>query len=165
MEAEYATSINIHAPMEPMNATAEFKGDILHIYSGNQFATRSGAIAAGAAGIDPKFVVMHQMWLGGGFGRRLDADMMVPAVQAAKAIGRPVKVIYSRENDMTMDFSRPLTYQKVKAGLDADGRLIALRSSPWRPTSARRCIPTTSAPRSRVRRCGACRWRCSRRRR
>jgi isoquinoline 1-oxidoreductase len=51
-----------------MNATAEFKGDILHIYSGNQFATRSGAIAAGAAGIDPKFVVMHQMWLGGGFG-------------------------------------------------------------------------------------------------
>ncbi|MGY4449350.1 CO/xanthine dehydrogenase Mo-binding subunit [Bradyrhizobium sp. i1.3.1] len=115
LEAEYTTSINIHAPMEPMNATAEFKGDILHIYSGNQFATRSGAIAAGAAGIDPKFVVMHQMWLGGGFGRRLDADMMVPAVQAAKAIGKPVKVIYTRENDMTMDFSRPLTYQKVKA--------------------------------------------------
>jgi CO/xanthine dehydrogenase Mo-binding subunit len=112
--------------MEPMNATAEFKGDILHIYSGNQFATRSGAIAAGAAGIDPKFVVMHQMWLGGGFGRRLDADMMVPAVQAAKAIGKPVKVIYTRENDMTMDFSRPLTYQKVKAGVDGDGKLVAL---------------------------------------
>jgi isoquinoline 1-oxidoreductase beta subunit len=126
LEAEYTTSINIHAPLEPMNATAEFKGDILHIYSGNQFATRSGAIAAGAAGIDPKFVVMHQMWLGGGFGRRLDADMMVPAVQAAKAVGKPVKVIYSRENDMTMDYSRPLTFQKVKAGLDGDGKLIAL---------------------------------------
>ena len=126
VEAEYTTSINIHAPLEPMNATAEFKGDILHIYSGNQFATRSGAIAAGAAGIDPKFVVMHQMWLGGGFGRRLDADMMVPAVQAAKAVGKPVKVIYSRENDMTMDYSRPLTFQKVKAGLDGDGKLIAL---------------------------------------
>jgi isoquinoline 1-oxidoreductase subunit beta len=126
MEAEYTTSINIHAPMEPMNATAELKGDIWHIYSGNQFATRSGAIAAGAAGVDPKFVVMHQMWLGGGFGRRLDADMMVPAVQAAKAVGKPVKVIYSRENDMTMDFSRPLTFQKIKAGLDGDGKLIAL---------------------------------------
>ncbi|CAN7587791.1 molybdopterin-dependent oxidoreductase [Bradyrhizobium sp. LjRoot220] len=126
LEAEYTTSINIHAPLEPMNATAEFKGDILHIYSGNQFATRSGAIAAGAAGIDPKFVVMHQMWLGGGFGRRLDADMMVPAVQAAKAVGKPVKVIYTRENDMTMDYSRPLTFQKVKAGLDGDGKLIAL---------------------------------------
>ncbi|BBB95585.1 MULTISPECIES: xanthine dehydrogenase family protein molybdopterin-binding subunit [Bradyrhizobium] len=126
LEAEYTTNINIHAPMEPMNATAEFKGDILHIYSGNQFATRSGAIAAGAAGIDPKFVVMHQMWLGGGFGRRLDADMMVPAVQAAKAVGKPVKVIYSRENDMTMDFSRPLTCQKIKAGMDGDGKIVAL---------------------------------------
>ena len=126
IEAEYTTNINIHAPMEPMNATAQLQGDIWHIYSGNQFATRSGAIAAGAAGVDPKFVVMHQMWLGGGFGRRLDADMMVPAVQAAKAVGKPVKVIYSRENDMTMDFSRPLTFQKVKAGLDGDGKLIAL---------------------------------------
>jgi isoquinoline 1-oxidoreductase beta subunit len=126
MEAEYTTSINIHAPLEPMNATAQLQDDIWHIYSGNQFATRSGAIAAGAAGVDPKFVVMHQMWLGGGFGRRLDADMMVPAVQAAKAVGKPVKVIYSRENDMTMDYSRPLTFQKVKAGLDADGKLIAL---------------------------------------
>src|SRR5712672_4721186 len=56
IEAEYTTSINIHAPLEPMNATAELKGDIWHIYSGNQFATRSGAIAAGAAGVDPKFV-------------------------------------------------------------------------------------------------------------
>ncbi|HEV7408855.1 MAG TPA: molybdopterin cofactor-binding domain-containing protein, partial [Bradyrhizobium sp.] len=126
MEAEYTTNINIHAPLEPMNATAQLQGDIWHIYSGNQFATRSGAIAAGAAGVDPKFVVMHQLWLGGGFGRRLDADMMVPAVQAAKAVGKPVKVIYSRENDMTMDFSRPLTFQKVKAGLDGDGKLIAL---------------------------------------
>jgi len=126
MEAEYTTNINIHAPMEPMNATAQLQGDIWHIYTGNQFATRSGAIAAGAAGVDPKFVVMHQMYLGGGFGRRLDADMTVPAVQAAKAVGRPVKVIYSRENDMTMDFSRPLTLQTVKAGVDADGRLIAL---------------------------------------
>ncbi|TGN73608.1 xanthine dehydrogenase family protein molybdopterin-binding subunit [Bradyrhizobium yuanmingense] len=147
VEAEYTTSINIHAPLEPMNATAEFKGDILHIYSGNQFATRSGAIAAGAAGIDPKFVVMHQMWLGGGFGRRLDADMMIPAVQAAKAVGKPVKVIYSRENDMTMDFSRPLTYQKVKAGVDGDGKLIAISHdvvSAW-PT-ARWGIPDFLTP-------------------
>src|ERR1700680_693883 len=88
MEAEYTTNINIHAPMEPMNATAQLQGDIWHIYSGNQFATRSGAIAAGAAGVDPKFVVMHQMWLGGGFGRRLDADMMVPAGEGAHAAGK-----------------------------------------------------------------------------
>jgi CO/xanthine dehydrogenase Mo-binding subunit len=60
LEAEYTTSINIHAPLEPMTATAEKQGDIWHVYTGNQFATRSGAIAAGAAGVDPKFVVMHQ---------------------------------------------------------------------------------------------------------
>ncbi|MEW6766558.1 MAG: molybdopterin cofactor-binding domain-containing protein [Pseudomonadota bacterium] len=125
MEAEYTTNINIHAPMEPMNATAELKGDIWHVYTGNQFATRSGAIAAGALGVDPKFIVMHQAWLGGGFGRRLDGDMLIPTVLAAKAVGKPVKVIYSREDDMTMDFSRPLTFQKIKAGLDGNGKLVA----------------------------------------
>jgi isoquinoline 1-oxidoreductase len=125
MEQEYTTNINIHAPMEPMNATAELKGDIWHVYTGNQFATRSGGIAAGALGVDPKFIVMHQAWLGGGFGRRLDGDMLIPAVLAAKAVGKPVKVIYSREDDMTMDFSRPLTFQKIKAGLDDSGKLVA----------------------------------------
>jgi CO/xanthine dehydrogenase Mo-binding subunit len=126
LEAEYTTSINIHAPLEPMNATAQLQGDIWHVYTGNQFATRTGAIAAAAAGVDPKHLVLHQAWLGGGFGRRLDADMTVPAVQAAKAVGRPVKVIYSREDDMTMDFSRPLTFQKIRAGLDGDGKLVAM---------------------------------------
>ncbi|OQW59197.1 MAG: aldehyde dehydrogenase [Proteobacteria bacterium SG_bin9] len=126
MEAEYTTSINIHAPMEPMNATAQKQGDIWHLYTGNQFATRTGAIAAGAVGVDPKYIVMHQQWLGGGFGRRLDSDMVIPAIVAASAVGKPVKVIYSREDDMTMDFSRPLTFQKIKAGLDADGKLVAM---------------------------------------
>jgi CO/xanthine dehydrogenase Mo-binding subunit len=126
LEAEYTTEINIHAPLEPMNATAQLQGDIWHVYTGNQFATRTGAIAAAAAGVDPKHLVLHQAWLGGGFGRRLDADMTVPAVQAAKAVGRPVKVIYSREDDMTMDFSRPLTFQKIRAGLDGDGKLVAM---------------------------------------
>ena len=126
VEAEYTTNINIHCPLEPMNATAEFKDGILHLYSGNQFMTRSTAIAAGAAGIDPKNVVIHQFWIGGGFGRRLDSDMMVPATLAAQAVGKPVKVIYSRENDITMDFSRPLTYQKMRAGVDDQGRIVAI---------------------------------------
>src|ERR1700704_96690 len=90
MEAEYSTNINIHAPLEPMNATAQQQGDTWHIYTGNQFATRTGAIAAAALGVDPKAVVMHQAWLGGGFGRRLDADMVIPAAVAAKAVGKPV---------------------------------------------------------------------------
>ena len=65
--------------------------------------------------------------MGGGFGRRLDADMVVPAVLASKAVGKPVKLIYAREDDMAMDFTRPLTVQKVKAGVDADGKLIGLQ--------------------------------------
>jgi isoquinoline 1-oxidoreductase len=78
------------------------------------------------AGVDPKNVVIHQHYLGGGFGRRLESDMTVPAVAAAKAVGKPVKLIYAREDDMQMDFTRPLTYQKVKVGLDAEGHAIAM---------------------------------------
>ena len=116
IEAEYLTSINIHAPMEPMNALALEKDGIWHIYTGNQFNTRTTGIAAAVAGTDPKNVVIHQHFLGGGFGRRLESDMVVPAVAAAKAVGKPVKLIYAREDDMQMDFTRPLTYQKVKVG-------------------------------------------------
>jgi isoquinoline 1-oxidoreductase beta subunit len=126
IEAEYDSAIAIHAPMEPMNATAEFKDGKLHLTSGNQFMTRSTAIAAAAVGLKPEDVVIHQAWIGGGFGRRLDSDMMVPAAQAAKAVGKPVKVIYSREHDMKMDFSRPLTYQKLRAGVDENGKLVAV---------------------------------------
>jgi len=126
IEAEYLTSINIHAPLEPMNCLAQEKDGIWHIYTGNQFATRTTAIAAASAGTDPKNVVLHQHFLGGGFGRRLESDMVVPAVAAAKAVGKPVKLIYSREDDMAMDFTRPLTYQKVKVGLDASGKTVAM---------------------------------------
>jgi isoquinoline 1-oxidoreductase subunit beta len=126
IEAEYLTSINIHAPMEPMNALALEKDGIWHIYTGNQFNTRTTGIAAAVAGTDPKNVVIHQHFLGGGFGRRLESDMVIPAVAAAKAVGKPVKLIYAREDDMQMDFTRPLTYQKVKVGLDGDGKTIAM---------------------------------------
>ena len=126
LESEFITSINIHCPMEPMNTLAFEKDGIWHIYTGNQFATRTTGIAAAVAGTDPKNVLIHQHYLGGGFGRRLESDMVVPAVAAAKAVGKPVKVIYAREDDMAMDFTRPLTYQKVKVGLDADGKAVAM---------------------------------------
>jgi isoquinoline 1-oxidoreductase len=147
LEAEYTTSINIHCPLEPMNATAYEQGGVWHVHTGNQFASRTGGIAAAALGIDPKHLVLHQYFMGGGFGRRLDADMVIPAVLAAKAVGKPVKLIYAREDDMAMDFTRPLTYQKVKAGLDADGRLVGLQHdvvSAW-PT-ARWGIPEFLTP-------------------
>jgi isoquinoline 1-oxidoreductase subunit beta len=126
IEAEYLTTLNIHAPMEPMNALAFEKDGIWHIHTGNQFNTRTTAIAAAIAGTDPKNILIHQHYLGGGFGRRLESDMVIPAVAAAKAVGKPVKLIYAREDDMQMDFTRPLTYQKVKVGLDAEGHAIAM---------------------------------------
>ena len=126
IEAEYTTNINIHAPMEPMNATAEIKDGILHLYTGNQFMTRSTAIAAGAAGIDPKNVVIHQAWLGGGFGRRLDSDMMVPAALAAKAVGKPVKVIYSPRKRHDDGFLAAADLPEDRAGVDDNGKLIAI---------------------------------------
>jgi len=126
VEAEYITSLAIHAPLEPQNAVVEPKGGVWHVYAGNQFATRSGGLAAAILGVKPEQVVMHQFVLGGGFGRRLDCDNIVAACAAAKAVNKPVKLIYSREDDMAVDFTRPLTYQKVKAGLDASGKVVAL---------------------------------------
>ena len=126
LEAEYTTNINIHAPLEPMNAVAEFKDGKLHLHAGNQFLTRSTAIAAAAVGLKPEDVVIHQYWIGGGFGRKLDSDMFIPPAVAAKTVGKPVKVIYSRQHDMLMDFSRPLVYQKVSAGLDDHGKLVGM---------------------------------------
>jgi isoquinoline 1-oxidoreductase len=126
IEAEYLTSLNIHAPLEPMNATVMEQDGVWHIYTGNQFATRTTGIAAATLGVDPSKIVLHQHYLGGGFGRRLESDMVIPALLAAKEVGKPVKLIYSREDDMAMDFTRPLTYQKVKVGLDASGKPVAL---------------------------------------
>ena len=126
IDVEYLTSINIHCPLEPMNALALEKDGMWHIYTGNQFFTRTTIIGSVVAGTDPKNIALHQHFLGGGFGRRLESDMVVPAIAAAKAVGKPVKLIYAREDDMQMDFTRPLTYQKVKVGLDADGRAIAM---------------------------------------
>jgi isoquinoline 1-oxidoreductase subunit beta len=126
IEAEYFTSLNIHCPLEPMNCLAVQEDGVWHLYTGNQFATRTTGIAAAIAGADPKNIVLHQQFLGGGFGRRLESDMVVPAIAAAKEVDKPVKVIYAREDDMQMDFTRPLTYQKIKVGLDGNGNVVAM---------------------------------------
>ena len=125
-EAVYITPLAVHAPMEPMNCVAFERDGIWHIYSGSQFQTRSGPLCAAAVGAKPEQVLIHQVYLGGGFGRRLEADAMVPAVLASKAIGKPVKLIYSREEDVQNDFFRTLTYQRLQGGLDAGGKLVAL---------------------------------------
>jgi isoquinoline 1-oxidoreductase len=79
-----------------------------------------------ALGVKPEEVVLHQRLLGGGYGRRLDHDYMIAAGLAAKAAGRPVKLIYTREHDMQMDFTRSITYQVLKGGADPNGNLVGL---------------------------------------
>ncbi len=127
VSAEYLTSPNLHAPMEPANATALFDNGIWHLHAGNQFQTTAVPLAAKALGVDPSQVVLHQYYLGGGFGRRLYGDYVVPAALAAKAIGRPVKVIYDRTDDMRLDCPRSPTYQALKATIGSDGRIVALK--------------------------------------
>jgi len=128
-DAVYITPLAVHAPMEPMNCVAFQSDGIWHIYSGSQFQTRSGPLVAAAVGAKPNEVLIHQVYLGGGFGRRLEADAMVPAALASKAIGKPVKLIYSREEDTKNDFFRTLTYQKLEGGVDKSGKLAALSQS------------------------------------
>jgi isoquinoline 1-oxidoreductase beta subunit len=125
-EAVYITPLAVHAPMEPMNCVAFERDGTWHIYSGSQFQTRSGPLVAAAVGAKPEQVLIHQVYLGGGFGRRLEADAMVPAVLAAKAVGKPVKLIYDRQEDVQNDFFRTITYQRMQGGVDANGKIVAL---------------------------------------
>jgi isoquinoline 1-oxidoreductase subunit beta len=124
--ARYTTSLNLHAPLEPVNAVVEFKDGVWHAWTGNQNQVSAVPHMAQALGVDPSRVVIHQHYLGGGFGRRLDSDYVVAAALAAKAVGRPVKIIYTREQDMQFDFPRSPTLQVMHGALDEQGRLQAV---------------------------------------
>jgi isoquinoline 1-oxidoreductase len=125
LSAEYTTGLNLHAPMEPTNATAELKDGVWHLYGGNQFQTMSVPLVAAALEVDASKVVLHQFWLGGGFGRRLLGDYFIPAALATKALGRPVKVVYNRTDDMRLDCARSPSWQKL-SGAVVDGKVSAL---------------------------------------
>lgn len=127
-EATYTTSLNVHAPLEPMNAVVEVKDDVYHVHTGNQFQTLALGLLPAALEVDPSQVVLHQYHLGGGFGRRLESDYVLVAALAAKGAGKPVKLIYSREADTLMDFTRTITHQVLRGG-GTDGKLVGLEQS------------------------------------
>lgn len=124
--ASYTTELNIHAPLEPVNAIVEFKDGIWHAWAGNQNQSTAVPLMAQALGVDESEVVIHQYYLGGGFGKRLECDYIVVAALTAKAVGRPVKIIYTREQDTQFDISRSPSLQVMRGALDKDGRLIAV---------------------------------------
>jgi len=128
IEATYQFPYLAHAALEPMDAVAQKNGDVLEIWGGHQMPDLYQAVSAQIAGIDPAKVKLHVMKTGGGFGRRavVDADIIVEAVETAKAIGwkAPVKVLWTREDDMRGGRYRPLFVHKVKVGLDDAGNIV-----------------------------------------
>jgi isoquinoline 1-oxidoreductase subunit beta len=128
IEAQYAVPFLSHATMEPQNCTAHVTPEKVEIWVPTQSGEAALAAAAGAAEMSPEKIVVHKTMLGGGFGRRgAVQDYVKQAVLVAKAVGQPVKLLWSREEDIRHDFYRPTAMVKFIAGLDADGMPIAWR--------------------------------------
>jgi isoquinoline 1-oxidoreductase beta subunit len=126
LEAEYVVPMQAHAPLEPMNFTAHVQGNKALLIGPTQFQQGAQGAVAGALGLKPEDVTLQTTFLGGGFGRRLELDFIVQAAQISKAVNKPVKLLWTREDDMTHDFYRPAGVNQLKAGLDASGKPVAL---------------------------------------
>ena len=125
VEATYHLPFLAHATMEPMNCTVHFRKVECEIWLGTQAIARVQSFAAKAAGLPIEKVIVHNHLLGGGFGRRLEADIAVRAVEIAKQVDGPVKVVWTREEDIQHDLYRPYWFDRLSAGLDKDGKVIA----------------------------------------
>jgi isoquinoline 1-oxidoreductase beta subunit len=126
LKAEYEVPYLAHACMEPLNCLVDLRPDRCEIWTGTQFQTADRNSAASVVGLKPEQVKIHTMFLGGGFGRRANphSDFVVEAAQVAKAVKKPVKVIWTREDDMKGGYYRPIWHDRVAAGLDEKGSLI-----------------------------------------
>ncbi len=127
LEADYELPYLAHAAMEPLNCVVELRADGCEIWVGTQFQTVDHAAAAAAAGLPPETVQLHTTYLGGGFGRRANpaSDYVVEAVRIAKHARAPVKLVWTREDDMRGGYYRPMWHSRIRAGLDASGALSA----------------------------------------
>jgi isoquinoline 1-oxidoreductase beta subunit len=151
IEATYSAPYLAHATMEPMNCTAQFKDGRLEIWAPTQVPGQARAAAAKAAGVDTDQVKVHVTLLGGGFGRRLEVDVVMQAVKVAMACeGAPVQVIWSREEDMAHDFYRPMHVAQLTASIDAQNQVQSLRiksaGDAITPRSMARTLPWLSSP-------------------
>lgn len=126
VQAEYVTPLQAHAPLEPMNFTASVNNGKVLLIGPTQFQQGAQGAVAAALGVKPEDITLQTTFLGGGFGRRLELDFIVQAAQISRAVGKPVKLVWSREDDMTHDYYRPVGVNQLKAGLDAQGNPIAL---------------------------------------
>ena len=124
IEALYQSPMLAHAPMEPLNTTVSVTADKCEIWVGTQVPTRCVAAAAKITGLPPEKIVLHNQYLGGGFGRRLESDSVEQAVRFAKQVKYPVKIVWTREEDIRHDIVRPMYHDKISAVLGTDGRPV-----------------------------------------
>jgi isoquinoline 1-oxidoreductase beta subunit len=127
LRAEYEVPYLAHACMEPLNCLVDLRSDGCEIWTGTQSQTLDRNGAASVVGLKPEQVKIHTTFLGGGFGRRANphSDFVTEAARVAKAVGKPVKVIWTREDDMKGGYYRPMWYDRIAAGLDEKGNLVA----------------------------------------
>ena len=124
LEAIYHVPFLSHAPLEPMNYTVHVRPDACEIWGGTQVITRAQGLAAQITGLPPDKIIIHNQLMGGGFGRRLEADGVVKAVRIAQKVDGPVKIIWTREEDIQQALYRPAYADKFSARLQ-DGKLLA----------------------------------------
>ena len=127
VQAEYTMPLLAHAPLEPMNFTASVANGKALLIGPTQFQQGAEGVVAATLGMKPEDITIKTTFLGGGFGRRLELDFIAQAAQVSKAVGKPVKVLWSREDDMTHDFYRPMALNQLEAGLDAQGKPVAMK--------------------------------------
>jgi isoquinoline 1-oxidoreductase subunit beta len=125
IEATYEVPFLAHATLEPVNCTVHVRPDGCELWLGTQVPTFVQTAAATTAGVPRDKVQVHNFLLGGGFGRRLEVDFVVRAVQIAKQVAGPVKVVWTREEDIQHDMYRPYYFDRLTAGLDEHGRPVA----------------------------------------
>jgi isoquinoline 1-oxidoreductase beta subunit len=128
VEAAYDYPFLSHATLEPQNTTAHYRGDSIEIWSPAQWPRIGQDLVARTLGLPAEKVKINLIRCGGGFGRRLKNDYMVEAAWIAKVTGVPIKLVWSREDDMRHDFYRTASFHHLRGGLDANGRLIAYRN-------------------------------------
>jgi len=144
VRAEYQLPLLAHATLEPQNCTAHVHADGCDIYVPTQIQLVAQKTAADAAGLKPAQVRVHTTFLGGGFGRRLDVDFIPAAVEASKAVGRPVKLLWTREDDLTHDVYRPPAFDTAAGAFDKSGTLIAWKLHLVGPSITARMFPSVT---------------------
>ncbi|MFI4890231.1 MAG: molybdopterin cofactor-binding domain-containing protein [Steroidobacterales bacterium] len=146
LTAIYELPLLAHAPMEPMNCTADVHAGGCDLYVGTQVQQLAQSAAAAAAGVPPANVRVFTTLLGGAFGRRLETDFIPAAVEASKAVGRPVKLIWTREDDLANDYFRPPAAIRLGGALDSSGKLTAWDFHSASPSITARFDPTSKDP-------------------